>query len=266
MSFTLKVATLNTWKCDGAYRDRLGWMAEGLAALAPDYILLQEAFTCRSPEADTAQHLADAVGLSAFSLRGREKLRAFEGGKRMSSSDLAILAPTVPTARIELALLGHTLDPERSALILDFNHCGLPLRLVNTHLTHIKGESGSLVRQRQAQQVLEHALSAPSGICITGGDLNAELGTPEVQTLADPPHLTPQDDDRSGTFQGACFRAGNPIPRIDHLFVYKNKDCNAHVTLTSSTVHLNVPIGTQGNFPSDHAAVLVKLSVDTNFS
>ena len=61
----MRILTLNTWKCDGAYRPRLQAMAQGLAALAPDVILLQEVFATEDDRADTAGYLAQALSMWA---------------------------------------------------------------------------------------------------------------------------------------------------------------------------------------------------------
>ena len=263
----LTVVTLNTWKCDGRYRDRLTWMADGLANLSPHFVFVQEAFVCDEPAADTAMHLGQALGMELHRLKGREKLREFEGDRRLSSSDLAILARTKPLHREACTLAEHSLDRDRKALVLHFDWRGIPLALANTHLTHVQDEEGREVRRRQVRQLLDLAPPPPGGICILGGDLNAAMPAAELEPLHrcdDREQLSPAKDDSRGTMQGGVHRPNSRPPRIDHLFVYKSKDCNAPVTYSESGVHLNVPVGPHGEFPSDHAAVSAKLSVDTD--
>jgi len=59
----MRIVTLNTCKGAGAYRQRLQCMVQGQAALAPDAVLLQEALVTEDGQADTADHLARALGM-----------------------------------------------------------------------------------------------------------------------------------------------------------------------------------------------------------
>ncbi len=267
MQHVLKVVTLNTWKCDGRYWDRLDWMAKELERLSPDIVLLQEAFTCPSRSADTAGWLASALHLEAHRLRGREKERVFEGAPRWSSSDLAILCPFTPLRRQELELASHEADPDRKALALDVECYGLRLRLVNTHLTHRHDSKGQAARHQQAKQVFDLASPSDVEFSIVGGDFNASLDSPELDLFSHSPsdrrRLHPRMDDPKGTMQGERFDPAHIPARIDHLFVYKNLSSKADVTFNREAVVMDSPIGPRGEFPSDHAAVVAELSVDT---
>ena len=267
MQHALKVVTLNTWKCDGRYWDRLDWMAKELERLSPDIVFLQEAFTCPACSADTADWLASALGLEAHPLTGREKERMFEGAPRWSSSDLAILCPFTPLRRREVTLTGHEADPDRKALALDVECHGLPLRLVNTHLTHTRDPEGQRARHQQAKQVFDLASPLGAEFSIVGGDFNANLNTPELDIFShsstDRRRVHPPIDDPKGTMQGERFDPDRIPARIDHLFVFKNLSSKADVTFNREAVVMDSPVGPRGEFPSDHAAVVAELSVDT---
>jgi len=267
MKTSLRVLTLNTWKCDGRYRDRLNWMAQELVALAPDFVFLQEAFFCPQRSADTAGYLAKALSIQAHRCRGRQKDRLFEGQPEASSSDLAILGVHAPFSHQEKKLAAHPDDTDRKALALDLEFNSLPIRLVNVHLTHLRNTSGQAVRRRQAAQVQDLAFPPAGGITIVGGDFNAVLEDDELQGLiigpAEADRLLPSKSDFRGTMHGERLEPLLSAKRIDHLFVYKNIDCNVYVTIDKEVVVMNVPIGPQGEFPSDHAGVLLELSVDT---
>jgi len=55
---SLRIVTINTWKCDGAYRNRLRWLGDELKRLQPDVIAMQECFRDVDGEYDTAAYLA----------------------------------------------------------------------------------------------------------------------------------------------------------------------------------------------------------------
>ncbi|NRA30760.1 MAG: endonuclease/exonuclease/phosphatase family protein [Parvularculaceae bacterium] len=263
---SLIIATLNTWKCDGRYQDRLGWMADGLFALQPDIVLLQEAFVCAEMGLDTAQHLADYLNLHVARLPGREKARMFEGRRRRSFSDLAILHRMRPLAQTGLQLPQHKDDPDRQAQRVEFDWRGIPLAITNVHLTHRRGEDGDRVREQQVLASTQFCHPPTHGLALLAGDFNATPSSAAIRNLTPPAgvrKLSPRSADRRGTFQGENDKEATLIPRIDHLFVYKDNRCNVDVTWEWERVEMNVPVGPQREFPSDHAAVVAKLSVDT---
>jgi len=263
---SLIIATLNTWKCDGRYRDRLAWMADGLLALRPDIVLLQEAFLCNEFGLDTARHLADHLSLKVARLPGREKARMFEGQRRRSFSDLAILHRMRPLAKARLPLPQHKDDPDRQAQRVDFEWQGIPLAITNVHLTHRRGEDGDRAREQQVLASTEFCHPLSQGIALLGGDFNAAPSSAAMRNLIPPAgatELSPMSADNRGTFQGEYDKEATPTPRIDYLFVYKDNKCNAEVTWEWERVEMNMPVGPHDEFPSDHAAVVAKLSVDT---
>jgi endonuclease/exonuclease/phosphatase family metal-dependent hydrolase len=60
----IKIITINTWKCDGEYRERMRSLAEGLRLLKPDIIACQECFV--SEEADTLKFLAAELHMNYY--------------------------------------------------------------------------------------------------------------------------------------------------------------------------------------------------------
>jgi endonuclease/exonuclease/phosphatase family metal-dependent hydrolase len=86
----MRIVSLNTWKCDGPYRQRLGLMAEELAALAPDVLLLQEVFATEDGHADTAAFLAQALAMHVIVSPARRKHRLFEGQSRLGSLQIRL--------------------------------------------------------------------------------------------------------------------------------------------------------------------------------
>lgn len=265
----LTIVTLNTWKCEGRYRDRLDWMAEGLKALNPDFVLLQEAFVCKERGADTAAFLGKTLSLRAESLTGRCKPRLFEGKKRKSSSDLSVLGPSEPTERSEIPLTEHPEDLERAALRMVFAWQNHSLTIINTHLTHKSDHLGHLIRQRQLKELSEITSASTSEITVVGGDFNTTQD--EIASLQSPTDLRltpvrPQKKSHLGTMQGEAAPTLRHCRRIDHLFVYKSSASNIHVTFDEEAIAMNAPVGPRGEFPSDHAAVVARLSVASSSS
>ncbi|HEY9236271.1 MAG TPA: hypothetical protein VIP08_14710, partial [Phenylobacterium sp.] len=107
-------------------------MRDGLAAMAPDVVCLQECFAAEGY--DTAAWLAAELGLALHAAPAHAKLRRHQGADLFSTSGLAIL---VRTARLDapanaaavLSLASHPADGERIAQSLDLVAGGRPLRI-----------------------------------------------------------------------------------------------------------------------------------------
>lgn len=260
MTCRLSIVSLNTWKCDGRYRDRLRWMADGLTALAPDVLCLQEAFDCPDAAADTAGFLADALGMVAHTLPSRRKPRMFEGALRDSWSNLAILSRHPVRRAGDIALPGHADDADRRAMQIDIEHSdGPPFRVINTHLTHLRSRCGDALRQRQAELLAARIQSAPGNAAILCGDLNAAWGSDALAPLRRLDWQCPGHDRVQATLQGERPGTNREAARIDHILARNGR--TAHIRLRSLKPALNTPVGDQGEYPSDHAAILADVEL-----
>lgn len=150
----MRIVTLNTWKNEGLYERRLALMAEGLGELAPDIVCLQECF--QADGFDTARHLAGALGLEAAVAPARHKVRTHEGRRIESASGLAILRRNGALGAGRLALPSDPADGER---IGQWSDVAPDLRVLNLHLTHLRGPEAARLRRAQ----LDGAIQAPVG-------------------------------------------------------------------------------------------------------
>lgn len=238
----MRIVTLNTWKNEGDYPRRLRLMRDGLTALAPDAVCLQECFAADG--FDTAGWLAVELDLIAHTAPARRKVRAHDGHQLDSTSGLAILV-RAPAVAAQCDLPGHPADGERIAQRLDLTVDGRSLRLLNLHLTHLRGASD--LRALQLAQALAWAENGLTGGLVVAGDLNATATDVALAPLA----LSP----RPGTLQGA--RVGNAPPRlaaIDHCLLLRPGGWRAAAAFRG----LETP-DAEGWYPSDHAAVGIDL-------
>lgn len=240
----MQIVTLNTWKNDGDYARRLPLMRDGLAAMAPDVVCLQECFAAEG--FDTAAWLAAELGLSLYAAPARAKLRTHQGASLHSTSGLAILARPDATASATLPLASHPADGERIAQRLDLVSDGRNLRILNLHLTHLR--SAADLRAAQLIQALEWAQTDLQGGLVVAGDLNAAATDPALAPLG----LQP----RPATLQGA---RASEAPRtqqdaIDHCLLLRAGPWREAALLRGCDVS-----DAEGWFPSDHAAVGVRL-------
>lgn len=239
----MRIVTLNTWKNDGDYGRRLPLMRDGLAAMAPDVVCLQECFAADGY--DTAAFLAAGLGLHLHAAPARGKPRRHAGADLFSTSGLAILArgEGVSTRR---ALTSDPADGERIAQTLDLVVDGRPLRLLNLHLTHLR--NAAALRALQLEEALSWACTDLAGGLVVTGDLNATAADAALAPLG----LEP----RPSTLHGA--RAGLDAPgglAIDHCVLLRAGPWRDAGTLRGC----DAP-DADGWYPSDHAAVGVVLA------
>ena len=234
----MRIVTLNTWKNEGDYARRLELMAKGLAALSPDVVLLQEVFV--APRADTAARLAQALGMQVSSFPARLKRRRHLGQLVLSTSGLAVLSRTRADCQA-LALSSHPLDGERIAVRADLAGAQ-PLRLLNLHLSHLRGDLGAALREQQLREALAWARADWTGDIVVGGDLNAPTHAPclkELWTRMKPPA------ELGSTLHGSG-------PAIDHLVLLGRPGLHRARVLTDADA--------DGVHPSDHCGVLLDLA------
>jgi len=242
----LRVATLNTWKNEGAYRRRLELIASGLAALDLDIICLQECFA--APSAHTAREVACALGYNWAFLPARRKSRVFEGRETDSVSGLAVLTRFHLRAADALALPGHPLDPDRSAQIVDLDHKRGTLRVVNLHLTHVRDALGEEVRTAQIESVLAAALG--DSPVLIAGDFNALPSHAPVQRVLTKPGADGGPEPPEAWAESFAGLA------IDHVLLI---DASGAWRVTARRSALHGPDVTDDVAPSDHGAIIVDL-------
>ena len=232
----MRILTWNTWKNTPPYSARLAAMTRAAEAARPDILLLQEAFV--GAGADTARHLARALGLHCVAAPSRAKRRVHEGAMVASTNGLAILSRQAAASSRIIALPGHPDDPDRIAQVARIG----ALTVVNLHLTHLVS-GGDALRRGQARHLLDR-LEADTPTLL-GGDLNAEAVDPAVSAL------------RQAGFRDLAEARPDPTidgRRIDFLMTRA-------MTLSSVETVLVGADPVDGVAPSDHAGVLAELEV-----
>ncbi|MFN3524306.1 MAG: endonuclease/exonuclease/phosphatase family protein [Phenylobacterium sp.] len=253
----MRVVTLNTWKNEGEYDRRLGLMGQGLAMLSPDVVCLQECFAAEG--SDTAEHLGRMTRMQVLARPARAKLRRHGQAEVACTSGLASLTRRPAAAEAACALTSHPADGERIAQRLDVAGEGGALRIVNLHLTHLRGPEAAELRGRQLGEALDWARRDWSGAILAVGDFNAPLEAEELaQALrqCEPPDRPEADHPRRATLLGPSVGQAPAFARtIDHALLFAPK---RSWRVRRRFLALDRP-DAQGWFPSDHAAVVVDL-------
>ncbi|GAA0592591.1 endonuclease/exonuclease/phosphatase family protein [Caenispirillum bisanense] len=261
------VVTLNTWKCDGLYRERLRLMADGLRALSPDLVMLQEAFAtedCDEP-VDTARVLAEATGMHVVHHPGRRKERLFETRTVVSTSGLAILSRR-PILRHEVIdLPTDPRDGERHALIavIAGDSPERPVVAVTTHLSHLA--RADALRQAQMDAALDAVSALPEtpAVVFLGGDLNSSADSDLVTTLGhrhglevtNAYHVGDLDVSFPTLVSGLPKRAATRDKCIDFIFMLTAAHAAPSYRLVTTERVLDKPDPETSTYPSDHTGV-----------
>ncbi len=217
-----RIVTLNTGKASGDYRRRMTLMADGILALAPDIVLLQEAIAAPAMAVDTGEHLARHLGFSHLHHPARAKRRVVLGHRMFSTAGLSLLSrwPMVRTRVITLPADPH--DGERIAQLATVIANFGALTVVNVNLTSLAGADP--LRQRQLDVVMQAFRSWPPGdAAIFGGDFGCEPHSPPLSWLRATRDVVADD---------VWHVAGGPQPTlttvdgrhpgrrcVDHLFI-----------------------------------------------
>ncbi len=264
---TLRCLTLNIWGGEPPLARRMELIAEGIAAIAPDVIGLQEVQN-RPDLPDQAASLASALGMTSV----WAPAIAFRGGHE----GLAILS-RLPIVAHESEPLPHATN-EESRILLSAAVAVPTMDPVWVHVTHLNYRLGH-GRQREDQVMAIEAAVArrPDSVPqVVLGDFNARPESDEMRWLCG---LTTLGGRRT-LFQDAWARrhpgvpgwtwaAANPYThalgflqpdrRLDYIFVTPERR-DGRGRILDCRIVLDRP-GADGVWPSDHFGLFAEVQL-----
>lgn len=243
----MRIASLNTWKCDGAYFKRIAVMQKQLHAIQADVICLQESFV--GGGCDTAMTLANKLEMNLLHFPARHKIRVFGGASMRSSSGLSVLSRYPMTFATAHSLPSFEEDDRWLQHVTIANPHG-PINLFNTHLTHVAGEQGMAKRLAQLSLVRKIILDKPNLCSILAGDFNLTIAHEEIRELWD---LSRNIQPRTPIDSTLLDQAGRCI---DHIFLFDTSDCLSMIDYYAA---LTEPDEKHGIHASDHHAIVAEL-------
>ena len=260
----IKIITINTWKCDGNYAERMRILAEQLKNLSPGIIACQECFYSEEGNADTLKFLSDQLKMDYRFLPGRLKKRQFDGRWVESFSGLGILSAYSIINVKQFLLPDAPGDDDRKVQQAEIRlPNGDNLLLTNTHLTHLSPTGG--VRATQAEALAGFVkVDNAYPYHIIGGDFNSIPGSAEIETFME---LSRAID---------CYSAGKGAePRyslieayqankricVDYIFALPMHGTGANPEFINSGIVLNIPDDSTGLYPSDHFGISTTLVI-----
>jgi endonuclease/exonuclease/phosphatase family metal-dependent hydrolase len=259
---TFRAATLNIWSRFGPWEDRLVAIREGLRALAPDVLGMQEVLRCEG--LDQAALVSDGLGYHVAWGEASAN-HGYPTGNAILSRWPILKSETLP-------LPDGGSDERRSAV---FALLDAPFGKVPFFCTHFnwKFHHGH-VRQLQVRALAEAvAERAPIGSFppVVVGDFNAEPDSDEMRFmrgltgLGGPCVYFADAFGIAGAGPGITFSKRNPFAeplrepdrRIDYVFVRGPDDAQRGEPKEAS-VCFDQPL--LGTFPSDHFGVVATLT------
>jgi endonuclease/exonuclease/phosphatase family metal-dependent hydrolase len=258
-----RIITINTWKGDGNYDCRMQMMAMELYNLQPDIVCLQEAVRSEDCQIDTAEFLADFLGLEMIFAPARLKTRSIGNFDFLCHSGLAILSAYTIDRHWISSIPTDAEDPERMAFSAQMYHGNQKITVTNLHLTHIGQQDG--LRHKQFASIIEqNSELAAFSTWLCCGDFNCSLDIEKLRPL----------EKKSGLTISDCYLGGNgrlpsetlvstcrmpSVSRIDYIFNLHLHD-DPPQKCQNSQIVLNNP-DFRGHYPSDHFGVSVDINL-----
>lgn len=173
------IVSINTWKCEGNYQQRVSTFARHLSVLDPDVVMLQEVFAAPEVDADTSGTVSRALPEHrCIPATARNKLRWFGDREVASISGLATLIRGSSSHNKIVQLPDVQDDRGRVAHVIDANVNGIQLQLVNIHLSHIRG--ADRLRCHQLACVIKELWQGP---VVIAGDFNSRPDSKTIDLL-----------------------------------------------------------------------------------
>nr|WP_257644224.1 endonuclease/exonuclease/phosphatase family protein [Luteimonas salinisoli] len=236
------VVTLNLYHDRDDWPKRRPLVIEGLRALQPDAIALQEVLQ-HGTLRNQAEDIAAALGYEAHFVSTDP-----EGETRRYGNAILVRHPILARGGVVL----QSLQDSRTLAHLRVDVAGIAVDLYDTHLHHTP--EGAALREEQLAQALAHIEARDDGApMVLAGDFNAEVSAPELAPLAggfvDAFGSLHAGADAVTTLNPHYFGADRR--RIDHVFVRGFEVLEARRVLDAPDA--------AGTWPSDHFGILARL-------
>lgn len=243
----IKLLTLNTWKCDGQYPQRLNSLKQDKAFEAADIICLQEVFRSDVDGLDTLQQLAPIIGQRHAIFRtARQKTRQIGSKQVYGASGLAMISRFPVLGQGVFCLQPVEGDMQRIAQWCVLGIDDERVMVVNVHLSHITNPPGA--QQKQLSQVRLFADTLNCTLVIIAGDMNSQSGSLDIGKYSTAFHQNQPSTLNMGG--DAC---------LDHMYA-----CSRQRSIVWEKVDLLYDQEMDNGWISDHKGVWAELSLQSN--
>ncbi len=263
---TVRVVTLNLWGEQPPLERRLTLVIDGLRALDPDVVALQEVRQIADKVPNTAQTIAGALGLNCYF----EVATPWGGGEE----GLAILSRFAITERLMRELPHATAEERRIVLGATLETPAGAMSVFTTHLTYRLSDGQKREDQLVAAEALVQATRSELPKVLMG-DLNATPDSDEIRWIkglrsVGGKRVFYQDawsavhDDQPGITWSRANTHAHKLAwltldrRIDYVLVSAARRDGRGFVRDCRVV---LDAASEGCFPSDHFAVMADIQV-----
>lgn len=255
------LATLNTWKCDGDYLNRLDVLVKELRKTQPHILLLQEVFQSTDNIYDTSGYISEKLDYCFTSSRSRPKKRLLNNILIDSFSNVSIVSKYPILNRYVIPLPSNPEDGGREAIAAEILIDSKKILVCSVHLSHLKG--GDDLRMQQLMHILNQPFMVNDydGIFI-GGDFNFIIndeylaGLPQTKFQIEDTHVYEIE------FNGPkyTFSYGKSSRKIDHILqlCLKRKKM---LEISDSKIIFHIADPDYGIKASDHNGVMININI-----
>jgi len=253
-----KIATINTWKCENNYEQRLNLLTDKLKKEHFDILCCQETFRTLDGKYDTARTLAAGLGMSYSFSAASPKKRLLSGNKIDSLSGLSILtgSKTCMIKSGSFPLPDKSKAKGSAAQFAIIRKNGDAILIINLFLSHLKNKKS--MRIKQLQTIFSHPLVEKQYAAIlVCGDINVNPKNKEFSFLKNLSEFKLLDGFiKGGGNPRVSSLCSNTVideeqdgQHIDHIFALKKKTrpvakmtfCNSRIILDQSDGEILMP-------------------------
>lgn len=252
------IITLNTWKCDGDYEQRLKATVKEIRNYDPDILLLQESFQTSDNKFNTSLQISLETGLTSVSSLSRPKKRLLSNNYMDSFSNVSILSKFPILNSYILPLPTNAEDGGREAIMAELQLGNHQILVCSLHLSHLKNQDQ--LRHDQLMHILEHPQvnKTYDGILI-GGDFNMEVSDEYLNMFTRDGHWLYNTFKASGEKEFYTLNTRGRKVKIDHILELRKS--GPGITVNHSQIVFQEPCSQTGVKVSDHNGVLLNFSL-----
>jgi endonuclease/exonuclease/phosphatase family metal-dependent hydrolase len=247
------ILSLNTWKCEAEYFNRIKVLNEQLKELQPDIITFQEAFETLDGCISTTCDVASQLQLYSVSSKSRLKKRICAGANVSSYSNVSILSSYPFEYSRIIPLSSNQQDGGRDAVLGIVVIKNKRIAIVSLHLSHLPDLH---LKIKQLNQVINELNNIENcDIKFVCGDFNLTIDNPELQST-----LKKEKYNDASKFSE---HYGDEITleikkkegvKIDHIIYNVKNEIN--IQINKSAIVLDKPDLRHGLKVSDHNGVI----------
>lgn len=256
----IRIITLNTWKCDGNYFNRLEVLLKELNKAGADILLLQESFHSVDDIYDTTRFLAQQLNFSSFSSQSRRKERQLMGNIIDSFSNVSILSRYPIINSYIIPLPSNAEDGGRDVIAAVISVNKHKILVISLHLSHL-GDGDELRKQQLLHSINQPFFGFDYDAVFIGGDFNCIINDGFIADLQ-PNNFCINDTHKSYYKDGIdyTFTNGKVFKKIDHILQLSLKGKES-LEVVDSKIVFNEADNEFGIKASDHNGVMISVEI-----